>query len=69
MGLLKKYVTQRGWVGVVIFVTIRYEKYGGWGSKCSALRNANETIEKALTDVAIPKSEWGYRCFDGPPVA
>ena len=30
-GPFKKYVTQGGWVGVVIFVTMRYEKYGGWG--------------------------------------
>ena len=31
-----------GW-GVFIFVTMRYEKYGGWGgSKCGALRNTNE---------------------------
>ena len=31
-GPFKKYVTQGGWVVAVIFVTMRYEKYGGWGS-------------------------------------
>ena len=42
---------------------------GGGGSKCGALGNVDEKIEKALIDIAIPKTEWGYRCFDVPPVA
>ena len=37
---------------------------GGWGSKCGALRNVDEKIENALIDIAIPRNEWGYRCFD-----
>ena len=53
----KKYVKQGGWVVVVIFVTMLYEKYGGGGSKCGALRNANEQIENALIDIASPKNE------------
>ena len=36
------------------------------GSKCSALRNANEKIEYALIDIASLKNEWGYRCFNVP---
>ena len=36
------------------------------GSKCGASRNANEKIEDALIDIAIPKNEWGYRCLDVP---
>ena len=56
-------------MGVVIFVTMRYEKYGGGGSKCGALRNANDKIENALIDIAIPKNDWGYRGIDVPPVA
>ena len=40
--------------------------WGGGGFKCCALRNANEKIENALIDIAIPKNEWGYRCFDVP---
>ena len=51
-------------MGVVIFVTMRYEKMGVGESKCGALRNANEKIENALIDIAIPEYEWGYRCFD-----
>ena len=39
---------------------------GVGGSKCSALRNANEKIENTLIDIAIPKNEWGYRCLDVP---
>ena len=42
---------------------------GSGGSKCGALRDANEKIENALIYIAIPKNEWGYRCFDVPPVA
>ena len=56
-------------MGVVIFVTMRYEKYGDWGSKCGVLRNANEKVENALIDIARPKNEWDYGCFDVPPVA
>ena len=66
MGPFKKYVTQGGWVGVVIFVTMRYEKYGGGGSKCDALRNANEKIENALINIVSPKNEWCNRCFGVP---
>ena len=51
-------------MGVVIFVTMRYEKMGVGESKCGALRNANEKIENALIDIAIPEYEWGYRCFN-----
>ena len=29
---------------------------GGGGSKCGALRNANEKIENALIDIASPKT-------------
>ena len=50
--------------GVVIFVMMRYKNYGGGGSKCGALRNSNEKIENALIDMASPKNEWRYRCFD-----
>ena len=59
LGAVQKYVTQERWVGVVIFVTMHYEKYwgvGGW-SECSALRNANEKIENAIIDIAIPKND------------
>ena len=50
-------------MGVVIFVTMRYEKYGVGGSKCDALRNANEKIENALIDIVSPKNEWCNRGF------
>ena len=36
---VQKIRNAEGWVGVVIFVTMRYEKYGGWGSKYHALSN------------------------------
>ena len=42
---------------------------GGGGSKSGTLRNVDEKIENELIDIAIPKTEWGYRCFDVPPVA
>ena len=63
----KKYVTQGGWVGVVIFVKMRYEKYGGWGG-LNVLRYVTQIkeIENALIDLAGPKNEWGCRCFDVP---
>ena len=43
---VQKIRNAEGWVGVVIFVTMRYEKYGGWReSECGALRNANEKLK------------------------
>ena len=33
-GAIQKIRNTGVWVGIIIFVTVRYKKYGGWGSKC-----------------------------------